>query len=108
MNVEDLGKGVIEGHEVDGKRYVIQPPAMPAAPQLPQTPQKPQVPGMPTTVETWTSTKLGLPVLTKVTGPFGEQICSCKTAATGEPHPGQFQIPAGYKTVMQPPPPTRS
>jgi hypothetical protein len=56
--VEDLGKGVLQGLEVEGKRYVIQPPAMPdipaapkpsafQAPGMPQVPGVPQAPGMP-------------------------------------------------------------
>jgi hypothetical protein len=56
--VQDLGKGVLQGLEVEGKRYVIQPPAMPnipappkpstfQAPGMPQVPGAPQVPGMP-------------------------------------------------------------
>jgi hypothetical protein len=56
--VQDLGKGVIQGLEVEGKRYVIQPPAMPnipappkpptfQAPGMPQVPGPPQAPGMP-------------------------------------------------------------
>lgn len=62
--VQDLGKGVLQGLEVEGKRYLIQPPAIPnipATPQpptfqapgipklpgMPQTPGMPKVPGMP-------------------------------------------------------------
>ena len=56
--VQDLGKGVLQGIEVEGKRYVIQPPAMPnipappkpptfQAPGMPQVPGAPQAPGMP-------------------------------------------------------------
>jgi hypothetical protein len=50
---QDLGKSVLQGHEVEGKRYVIQPPAppkmtgMPKAPQMPGMPKPPQMPGMP-------------------------------------------------------------
>lgn len=111
MKVQDLGKSFIEGHEVDGKRYIIQPPAAAAPPALPQGPQKPGLPAMPaapTTVDVWTSSKLGLPVMTQVTGPFGQQTCVCKTAPTAEPHPGLFQIPPGYTPVMPPRPTLRS
>jgi len=50
---QDLGKSVIQGHEVEGKRYVIQPPAppkmagMPKVTQMPGMPKPPQMPGMP-------------------------------------------------------------
>jgi hypothetical protein len=111
MKVQDLGKSLIEGQEVDGKRYIIPPPAPPAAPGLPpglQKPGLPAVPPSPTTVDVWTSSKLGLPVMTQVTGPFGQQTCMCKTAPTAEPHPGLFQIPPGYTPVMPPRPSARS
>jgi hypothetical protein len=130
VNVQDLGKGFIEGHEVEGKRYLIQPPAppqpppmpkpvaaaqaqamarmpkppqqpgmpqIPGMPQMPQPPQPPQAPPPPTAAEIWTSTQLKLPVLTKISGPSGQQNCYCKAAASGEPHPSLFQIPQGYK-----------
>lgn len=125
VHVQDLGKGLIEGHEVDGKRYIIQPPKRPAGPpQPPQAPALPQAPGMsaasppklpqqtppppqppvPTVADVWTSSKLGLPMLTKVTGPFGQQTTACKSVAAQEPHPALFQIPPGYKPVMPAPP----
>ena len=94
MHVQDLGKGVIDGHEVDGKRYIIQPP-----------PPPPPAPQMPTTADMWTSTKLRMPVMTQVTGPFGKQTSYHKIAATAEPHPAMFQIPPGYKPVMPQAPP---
>lgn len=55
MNVQDLGKSFLQGHEVEGKRYTfpaVQPPAPPGTPRfppLPQAPQMPQaqIPGMP-------------------------------------------------------------
>ena len=99
MKVHDLGKSFIEGHEVDGKRYIIQPPALP---QTPAKPGLPAPPAAPTTVDVWTSSKLGLPVMTQVTGPFGQQTCLCKAAPAAEPHPGLFQIPPGYTPVMPP------
>jgi hypothetical protein len=100
IHVQDLGKSVIDGHEVDGKRYIIQPPAPP--PLQAPAPLKPQAPQMPTTADMWTSTKLGMPVMTQVTGPFGKQTSYNKIAETGEPHPALFQIPPGYKPVMPP------
>jgi hypothetical protein len=44
--VQDLGKAVLQGHEVEGKRYLIQPPAMPNIPAPPKPPAF-QAPGMP-------------------------------------------------------------
>jgi hypothetical protein len=111
MHVQDLGKSVIDGHEVDGKRYIIQPPPPPQPPQPPQAAgappalPKPATPQMPTTADMWMSTKLGMPVMTQVTGPFGKQTSYHKIAAIAEPHPAMFQIPPGYKPVMPPAPP---
>jgi hypothetical protein len=111
MHVQDLGKGVIEGHEVDGKRYIIQPPPPPQLPQPPKVageppaPPKPPAPQMPTTADMWTSTKLGMPVMTQVTGPFGKQTSYHKIAETAEPNPSIFQVPPGYKQVIPPPSP---
>jgi hypothetical protein len=96
VGVQDLGKSVIDGHPVDGKRYIVQPP---------QPPQPPQKPPTPTVADVWTSTALGLPLLTKVSGPFGEQTCYCRAAQTGEPHPALFQIPPGYTPAAPPAPP---
>jgi hypothetical protein len=122
VGVQDLGKGLIDGHPVDGKRYIVQPPpppqppqapqmpqpplapGMPQAPSAPQAPQMPQKPPMPTVADVWTSTALGMPVLTKVSGPFGEQTTYCKAAPSAEPHPALFQIPPGYKPIVPPPP----
>ena len=60
MNVQDLGKSFLQGHEVEGKRYTlpaVQPPKPPGTPQFPPLPQppgmpqaqipQPQIPGMP-------------------------------------------------------------
>jgi hypothetical protein len=117
VSVQNLGKAMIEGHPVEGMRYIVQPPApptppslnipkppqmpnMPQMPQAPQAPQPPMPPVPPIVSEVWTSTQLKTPVLTKVTGPFGEQTTYCKPAAAAEPHPSVFQIPPGYKMVM--------
>ena len=62
----------------------LKPPQPPKPPQLPKPPQ-------PTVTEVWTSVKLKMPVLTKVTSSVGEQT------ATEEPHPSVFEIPPGYK-----------
>jgi hypothetical protein len=120
VKVEDLGKSMIEGHEVEGKRFTLPPftppakpkmPSMPKAPgvNLPGAPKPPSAPGaakapaapelpkVPSVTEVWTSTKLKAPVLTKVTTSAGEQTTYCKPVSTDEPHPSVFQIPQGYK-----------
>ncbi len=117
LQVQDLGKSQIEGHEVDGKRYTLTPPPTPPTPPPPKIPSPPQLPGMPkppqaaappkppqlpkppqpTVTEIWTSTKLKTPVLTKVSSSAGEQTTYCKPTSTDEPHPSLFQIPPGYK-----------
>lgn len=126
VNVKDLGKSVMNGHEVEGKQFTYAPPAlpgapaapaapgMPAAPAMPGMPAAPAPPGMPpapampgqakppappTVAEVWTSTKMQVPMLTKMSGPFGQSSTSCHSATPGEPNPAVFQIPAGYKQV---------
>lgn len=115
MTVKDLGKRLVQGIEVEGKQYTLPPltpPKPPGAPQtqIPGMPGAPGAPGMPkpplpTVAESWTSTKLQMPVLTRITGSFGQQMCHCQNAVAGEPHPSTFQIPAGYKQIGVPPPP---
>jgi hypothetical protein len=121
MSVVSLGAGSIEGHAVTGQQITFhmptlpkvpgmpQLPGMPKIPGMPQAPGAPQVPGapgmpkppaMPTVAEVWTSSSLHLPVLTKITGSFGQRNCYCKNAPSGEPHPSSFQIPAGYKLAV--------
>jgi hypothetical protein len=93
-------------------------PGMPAAPQAPQipgmpaAPQAPQMPGMPAapatprppaTAEVWTSTSMAVPMLSKVTGSFGQLTQVCRSAVPGEPHPSAFQIPPGYKLIAPTP-----
>ena len=114
MHVEDLGKSMIEGHEVEGRRFTLpavapppkpQPPkvSMPGTPQMPKPPaapkppQAPKLPAVPNVTEVWTSVKLKTPVLTQVTTAAGEQTTYCKPTSTEEPHPSVFQIPQGYK-----------
>jgi hypothetical protein len=94
VHMQDLGRALIDGHEVEGKRYVVPMPALAAAPIPPGMPQSPQ----PTVVsEVWTSTKLKMPVLTKTTGSFGQQTCQCKCAPFQDPRSSFFQVPAGYE-----------
>jgi len=125
VHVEDLGKAMIEGHEVEGKRYTLPPmqqpakpeipkasppsapqmPKVPGAPAPPQAPKPPQVPkaqppklpSVPSVTEVWTSTKLKTPVLTKSSTAAGEQTTYCKPTSTDEPHPSLFQVPPDYK-----------
>ncbi|MDE3164175.1 MAG: hypothetical protein KGN36_00060 [Acidobacteriota bacterium] len=119
--VKDLGKRLVEGHEVEGKQFTMPPPgvpslpappqlpavAKPALPGMPQAPQAPQPPvpaAIPTVTEAWTSTKLHLPVLTRTTGPFGKQTCHCKNLSGMEPPASLFQVPADYKQAIPKPP----
>ncbi|HTT19169.1 MAG TPA: hypothetical protein VMG82_09500 [Candidatus Sulfotelmatobacter sp.] len=126
VRVEDLGKSLIEGHEVEGKRFTLPPFALPAKPEMPKMagvpqtnpagaakapaspglptpPQVPKLPPIPSVTEVWTSVKLKAPVLTKVTTSAGEQTTYCKPVSTDDPHPSVFQIPQGYK--IKPPKP---
>ena len=175
VNVKDLGKKIMDGHEVHGKEYTLSPPhvqlphfpmpPLPAVPQAhlpkmdapkvdvpkvdapkvdiaklgapklelsklqspkldipgfkaeapklppaPAAPKPPEVPAMlpvppplpppsPVVTEVWTSTQHSIPMLTKTTGSFGQQMSQCKRLVPGEPPPHIFQIPAGYKIV---------
>lgn len=111
MQVQDLGKSMIEGHEVEGKRYLLpaaqkpQAPPMPKMPQMPGSSKSPAAPNAPplpkatppTVTEVWMSTKLKTPVLTKITSASGSQTTYCKPTSTQEPDPSTFEIPPGYK-----------
>jgi hypothetical protein len=111
VNVQDLGKRLIEGEEAEGKRITLQPPPMPGMPgvpnvgamaSLPQRPGMPNAPQLPPTVtEVWTNPNLHLPVLTQVNGAFGQQTCKCKNSPIAEPDASLFQIPKGYKDLTQ-------
>jgi hypothetical protein len=119
--VVDLGKAVINGQAATGKQFTFPAPsppslpgapsipgapALPGAPQAPGGPAPPSIPAAPHTVmEVWSSASLLLPVLTKVTGPFGQQITQCQVAPAAEPPPAKFQIPPGYKLTPPPIPP---
>ena len=96
--MKDLGKRLVEGHEVDGKQFTLPPPPKPPEkPELPGMPEKPKLPEAPTVTEVWTSTQLQVPVLTRITGPFGKQTCHCKNLSGAEPPASLFEIPADYK-----------
>jgi len=47
VKVEDLGKSMIEGHEVEGKRYTLPPPPAFQKPKMPEIPHMPKPPNMP-------------------------------------------------------------
>jgi hypothetical protein len=128
MSVTDLGKAVIGGHPVEGKQFTLhmptlpampKPPSaqMPAAPGMPQAPAAPAIPGapalpgmpkppalpkppIPTVAEVWSSKVTGMPVLSKITGEFGQQTTLCQTAPVPEPHPSMFEPPPNY-TLMK-------
>jgi hypothetical protein len=123
VDVKDLGKKLIAGHEAEGKLFTFQPPQPPQLPtppaaNLPQTPQpsggkplqagsvpaapKIQPPQLLRTVEVWTSPKLQLPLLTKAGSGASQQTTTCKQVTTGEPPSSAFQIPPGYKVVHPP------
>ncbi len=123
MQVEDLGKSMIEGHEVEGKRYTLPAIARPANAQMPSTPSAPSAPGAPSApslpsvpkppsmptlppkpnvTEVWTSVKLRAPVLTKLITAAGEQTTYCKPTSADEPHPSVFQIPPEYRIKSKP------
>lgn len=116
--VKDLGIRVIQGVEARGTQVVMPalaavkpptPPAipgMPGAPAIPGLPGAPALPPQPMVVESWVSTKLQMPVLTRITGSFGQSMCHCKNTVAGEPAPTAFQIPPNYKQVGLPPAPT--
>lgn len=112
MQVIDLGKKIIEGHEAEGKQFLFsQLPKLPNAPAIPGAPALPGAPAMPAMpqpiqmMETWTTTHTQIPVLTKITGGFGEQICKCGNIITGEPKAELFKIPPDYKLVDPKAPP---
>src|SRR6202007_2691526 len=47
VKVEDLGKSMIEGHEVEGKRYTLPPFSPPKMPDMAKMPEMPKAPGAP-------------------------------------------------------------
>jgi hypothetical protein len=104
----DLGIRLIAGQQVQGTKYTLPPLTPPKPPQI-QLPGMPPPPPLPPPValaaEIWLSTQLLLPVLTRITGSFGQQMCHCVNAVAGEPPPSTFQIPPDYKPVGLPPAP---
>lgn len=144
MDVKDLGKKMIAGHEAEGKLFTFHPPPVPklpganlpkmagikppavpglqapqvpglTAPQVPPTPggappplgavpglPKMPAPQLPHTVETWTSSKLHLPLMTKTTSGGTQQTTTCKQVTAGEPAKCAFKIPPDYKIIHPP------
>lgn len=80
--LEQLGKALIEGHEVQGMRYLF---AAGSALAL---------------WEIWNSTKLSLPVMTRTVGSFGERVNLCKCTAV-QPPAAMFEIPSNYKIIQR-------
>lgn len=111
MAIKDLGVKMVQGVEAHGHQIVMppltppKPPAPPPVPGMPGAPAVPQPAQVPMIAETWVSTKLQMPVLTRITGSFGQSMCHCKNTVAGEPPASAFQIPQGYKQVGLPPPP---
>jgi hypothetical protein len=105
----DLGIKIVQGIEVQGKQFTLPPLVPPPPPALPGLPGAPALPALaaalPTIAETWISTKLLMPVLTRITGSFGQQMCHCKNTVPGEPPPTAFQVPPDYKQIGLPPAP---
>lgn len=126
IDVKDLGKRVLNGHEVEGKLLTfspIKPPEMPKPPEIPKPPELPKPPGMPEKptlpevaaaipkphqVEVWTSPKFQLPLATRVTGDLGKQTTFAKQVKSCQPPPASFQIPPDYKVVPPSHAPTTS
>lgn len=54
--------------------------------------------------EVWNSAAMGLPMLTKMNGGFGQITQVCHGAIPGEPNPAAFQIPPDYKVIELSPP----
>jgi hypothetical protein len=106
MTIKDLGKRMIQGIEVEGKQITmphLTPPKLPGAPKVPGAPTLPEPKAL--VSEVWMHTKLQIPVLSRITGSFGLQMCHCTNTVAGEPHPSTFQIPADYKKIGLPPAP---
>lgn len=71
-------------------------PGMPSAPGMPKAPAPPKPP-TPTVAEVWTSHVTGMPVMSKMSGEFGQQTMVCQNQPVPEPHPSMFMPPPNYK-----------
>ena len=81
--VQDLGRAMVEGVEVLGKRYHFDMPDGPAVTDI------------------WSDAKTKLPVLTQTTGTFGQQTCHCRFTEVNPPV-STFQIPGDYTPKVLP------
>jgi hypothetical protein len=85
-----LGKRVIEGVEVEGKRILTT--ILPA----PDSNDRLQV----VTTEMWVSRALGITLASRISDPrMGEVAYSIRNVALGEPDARLFQVPADYSIV---------
>ncbi len=107
--VQDLGKRMLLGHEVEGKRYTF-PPVMPP-PQPKEAPMPAEErrgaavkadPPPPQTLEVWTATKLQIPLVSRTVGVLGKQTTMCRKISPGEPPAAAFKIPPEYKIIEKP------
>jgi hypothetical protein len=90
VNIVQLGTSVIDGLEAEGLRYVFQAVDALKPPSI-------------ASWEVWLSTKLQLPIVTRIVGAFGERTNICKCTAMAVPD-SLFQIPPGYKVIPMEPP----
>jgi hypothetical protein len=89
---KDLGDKTIDGHAVSGKQFTA------------QTPGKP-----PMTQEVWTSKDMQLPLHSTTTDHSTgmTSVTQMKNVTPNAKHdPGMFQVPAGFKMVQPPKPPS--
>lgn len=99
LNVQELGKRLMNGIEVEGKLFKFAPPALPGMPQPPSVPHL---------VEVWTSPQFQLPLASRITGELGMMMTFAKKVNPCQPPAASFQIPAGYKLLPPPHAPVAS
>ena len=81
----ELGLALIHGIQARGVQYTL--------PQLPGETLPPII------AEIWTCIATQLPVMSKITGPFGVRTSICKTAPVLNPPQASFQIPPNYRQL---------
>ncbi len=88
LEEEDLGTRKVNGVEATGRRTKETIPAGAIGNRQPIV----------SVTETWTSTALKVPVLSKRSDPrFGDSTVQLTQIALGEPDPSLFQVPEGYR-----------
>jgi hypothetical protein len=121
LSIQDLGKKIVGGNEVEGKLLKFAPPKLPQIPGAPRLPGQPEPPGgpkppgsappggpqfnapsIPHTLEVWTSTKFQLPLFSKSTSNAGSQTVICKQVTPGDSAGCSTSIPPGYRVVPLP------